>query len=397
MNSQNARLDRRLLFIAIIITLASLTYHINANITNKSGSDTAAYNESFYFNQHYPNIAYGLQQIVFGNHIAPDLLLISPLYWLFQTPLVLLILQSVVVCGTALLIFICTARLAKDQRLALAFCIAFLVSPGVYGLLILDFHAEAFIPFFYILTFYFYAIKNRLAFLVSTALLLGTMESSVFIALSLGIGLLLFARTYKGNEAKDRSQYAYYLIAMTLAAAVIYYTATVGLVYAYNTGLYAGLPGNLYVTHGLQNTIFLQPSGLLQRSYNNLYSLFYPASRITLLIVLIGIIVTLFAYGILILSDPLITLVLLMPWLLGIVIVLFHFAYLWNQYSGFELGGTYVAALIGYILLNNRRKNLLGKIARRMGIEVKSFVVYTSFLIPVLMFVIWFFCNTYIY
>ena len=119
-----------------------------------------------------------LELSVFGQHIAPDQFMVLFAFFFFQSPLTLPIIQLLVLSLTGLLVFGVARDLLKSDRLALIMCAAYLLNPGMHGLLIFDYHAEFFIIPFYIMTFYFYMKAKVRLFLVSLVLLLGAVKKS---------------------------------------------------------------------------------------------------------------------------------------------------------------------------------------------------------------------------
>ena len=69
-----------------------------------------------YYHLHYPNIVWGLQYLIFGNHIAPDLILVLPMYAIFQSALTLLFIQAAVLSVTGLVLFAVLETFLKITR-----------------------------------------------------------------------------------------------------------------------------------------------------------------------------------------------------------------------------------------------------------------------------------------
>ncbi len=147
------------LILAGLLTVANFTYWcmyaINAHNIFHEYEDLGAFAFDMFYHLHYPNIVWGLQYLIFGNHIAPDLILMVPLYAIFQSPLTLLFIQAAVLSVTGLVLFIVARELIKDNKLALLLSIAYFLNPGIHGMFIFDFHAESLIILLYLLTFYF--------------------------------------------------------------------------------------------------------------------------------------------------------------------------------------------------------------------------------------------------
>ena len=145
--------------------------------------DLAAFEQSFY------NTIRG--QFMFNNfestshfavHFSPILLLLVPLYALWQSPYNLLIIQSLALALAALPLYLWTKKLI-NQKWAATIALLYLVYPSIHWINLFDFHAVPFaIPLIFS-AFYFLEIDNKkmaILFLVLTALVEENMIVAVF-------------------------------------------------------------------------------------------------------------------------------------------------------------------------------------------------------------------------
>ncbi len=345
------------------MTLASIAYwglySVNEYNTFHTYFDLAIFTYNTYFYLHYTSYAAGLQLLVFGNHISPDMwLLVVPFYALFQSPLTLLFAEDVIVSLAGLAVFFAVRGLTGRQGLALAFCAAFLLSPGIHGITLFDFHTEAFIPLFYILTFYFYMQVRKPQFYASLALLLGSLESVVAIVLMLGVALLVYEQFHNkgGKTRSERRNLTYVIIVASLVATLVYYLITANLTAAYSAGDYASVPQMLYVTFGSQNGLLRLTSLSLSnfgKSVTNDIAIyvtgFYsPYTAFALLVIFLGFGVALFAS----LDVAVLT---VLPYLAGTFISFKPpFILPYEQYFAFAMPGAFVAATLGALTLLGR-------------------------------------------
>ncbi|MEM4067052.1 MAG: DUF2079 domain-containing protein, partial [Candidatus Micrarchaeaceae archaeon] len=149
-----------LFVVAVFLTLLSMIYWtafgFNAFYTFHEYQDLGIFAYNMWYDIHFPGVMHGLQLLVFGNHVAPDqLFIILPLFYLDQSPLTLLFIQAAILSCTALVIYFVANNLLNDEKLAFLIFLAFLLNPGMHGMLVFDYHAESMIILFYILTFYF--------------------------------------------------------------------------------------------------------------------------------------------------------------------------------------------------------------------------------------------------
>lgn len=349
--------DRWLLAVLVITVVFAaywLKFSANAYGTFHEYDDLGLSAQNMYIDLNYPGLVHGLQLLVFGAHIAPDQLLLLPIFYLDQSALTLLVLQVIVISLTALAVFLVTRKLLGSARFGFLFFLAFILNPGVRGLLVFDYHAEAFIMLFYLLTFYFYVRLNKPLFFASLLLLLGTIEEAPFLAATLGVGLLLYEYFYAEKGSSSRSQKIKLAIIMIALSAIVYFAysaITISLTHAYATSAYASMPVYLAVntqTSGLFTTLAANSGGI--------------GSSLSMLgngYVLYGLAVALLIFGIAILFDPIITLVLASPFLVESILAQnFSFFFVWYQYFSYILGGIFVGAILGMMKAQKKRGQL---------------------------------------
>ncbi len=357
---------------AVVNAIYWSLYSVNAYKTFHEYSDLGAFAYDMFYHIHYPGIVWGLQYLIFGNHIAPDLLLMLPIYAIFQSALTLLFIQAIVLSVTGVVLFFIARDLLDDRGMALLLAVAYFLNPGMHGMLIFDFHAESLIILFYILTFYFYMKKEMKWMVVSLALLLGAMEVAPFLGLTLGVGLVLYEVLHtKGNATRNKSiRFALVIVIISLAVLISYNLITAHLAKAYVSG-YVGLPPSIMVL------------GINPRELNHLAGILIgtarPVSSILLMrwgyYVVTGLIIVFMGFGIASLLDPATSLVLTSPWLVEIFVLgRIEFVTTWFQYFSFALGGAIVATLL--------------TMKRMMGPRKKRTVFRTLFISSIIVFVL---------
>jgi uncharacterized membrane protein len=80
---------------------------------------------------------------IFADHFSPILYLIAPLYWIWDTPKTLLVLQTLACAMGAHPVYLYAVKRLKDSRLGLLFAAAYLLYPALQGLNCFDFHPES--------------------------------------------------------------------------------------------------------------------------------------------------------------------------------------------------------------------------------------------------------------
>jgi len=366
--------DRTLLYVAVLLTVASVTYWtayaFNAFYTFHEYDDLGAYAYAMWYDIHYPGIVHGLQFIVFGNHIAPDQLMVLPIFYLWQSPLSLLFVQSVVVGITCFSAFLIARRLLNDSKLAFLVFLALLINPGLNGLNIFDYHCELFLVIFSILTFYFFMQRRTAFFLLFLVLLLFVQEAAAFVAAGLGLGLLIYGLFYSESKKYHVKMSIVLLLAAILAFA-FYHIVTSALMNAYASGAYPSLPPKFkvipYYSEQLGNT-----AGTLAGSLHPFELLFVPAFYLKYLVY--GIIVVFLFLGTAVLFDPILTVLLASPWLTEVFLLNnFSFVVSWDYYMVFGLSGTVIGGIIGLMLMKERKGVLAKLIARYRKDDYEAF------------------------
>jgi uncharacterized membrane protein len=315
MVSQAAK-ERICLAVALFLVAASITYWcafaINSYSTFRLSWDVANSAYDMFYHIHYPAAVHGLQYLSFAAHLAPDQLLVLPIFYLYQSPLTLLFMQAVVLSFTGLLIFFIAKRLLKNSFFGLLLCFAFLISPGMHGMFISDYHAEFLIIPFVLLTFYCFMTMKRIPFLASALLLLGTIETAAFVGVALGVGLLfyelLYDRKIKKTLRNERLRLSFWLIALSIVAVAAYAYAASSLNSGYSSGSYQTLPTELRVIN-----FGPQQAGQLASALGNNLSAPQPISPA---FAIYGLMVVFLGFGIGALLIPEVTLILALPWLI---------------------------------------------------------------------------------
>jgi uncharacterized membrane protein len=131
---------------------------------------------------------------MFGDHFHPILLLLVPWYWVFDSPLVLLVAQALLFAATMPLGFLVARQLGIPPWPAVALAGAIGVHPGFTSAMRFDFHEVAFGPMFF-LTMVLLAEQKRWGWygLALTGFLL-TKESMAVYAAAFGVTLMLRRR-----------------------------------------------------------------------------------------------------------------------------------------------------------------------------------------------------------
>lgn len=373
---------------ALILILCYFLYFsavlMNLYNTFHEYSDYAVFLYNLYMNVNYPQITHGLQSIAFDTHLSPDGLFLALMYYFFQSPLTLLIVQLGFMCITAFIILYAVRDLTGSSFWAFAFCFAFLINPGTVGQIVYDSHIEFLMQPFYILTLYFYMKGEFRLFALSSVLLLGSADIASAMALTLGIGLVLYELLYNKRHqiTKTNINFAYSLVLMSIIAIALYAVATHSLHSSYSTS-YSSLPPAIGI-YGAQNQVGPALSGLLHnpgQTIANDFNLYAGPYKIYLVYAMLLII---FGFGLMLLADPLIALVFGLSWLGGVFIIGNpSFLLPLSEYFGVIVCPAVSAAIIG-LIISKRKETYLSNAIKGLGLDFDRTVKIAAIVLPVL-------------
>jgi len=126
-----------------------------------------------------------------GIHADLFLFLIVPLYILWQSPKLLLLVQVIIAGAGALPLYLISQKLLKSSLAGLVFAFAYLVSPILGAALLFDFHAFTLVSSFLFFAFYFLLEKRYLPYFIFILLALTCKEEVSLLVFLLGIYIYL--------------------------------------------------------------------------------------------------------------------------------------------------------------------------------------------------------------
>ena len=135
------------------------------------------------------------------DHVPLILFLFLPFYALFQSPLFLLVLQTVFLGLAGLSIWFVASRELRDGLVALIVLAVYLLYPPLGYINLFHFHAIALLPLFLIWACYFYKRGSYCSFLAMLFLSLLCREDVFFIAVAFGLLAIISRRRWKWAAA----------------------------------------------------------------------------------------------------------------------------------------------------------------------------------------------------
>lgn len=128
------------------------------------------------------------------------LILISPLYLIWSTPKMLLLLQTVVLSFGAFFVYLISKEVLKNKNISLIFAMSFLLTPALQYTNLYDFHAVTLATTFLLGTFYYYLKKKYYLFIIF-GILTGLCKEELWAVIGV-FGLFIAVRSYFENKRK---------------------------------------------------------------------------------------------------------------------------------------------------------------------------------------------------
>ncbi len=354
-----------LAYLAFWISFAVYQYSTFGTSYIDLGTAASALNIDIY----HAGAVSGLEYLSFMTHISPFHLLLIPIFFAFNSPLTLVVVQDLFIAATAVLVFFAAKFVTGKESVSAALVFAFLLNPGIIGLTYFAFHLEAAMLFLYVLSFYLF-IRGSRYFLLSYFVFLSVFDVDAIVGLTLLIGIAAYGLLYSKRPGRDSRIWARNTakmlpaaFAITVAFLVFYLYASQSLLAAYASGSYINTPSILHIFGELQ-----QQAGSIPNATSSFGTTYVQFAILLLVVVLLW-----FGPYPLIAIIPL--LILISPWLAEVFVVHnTNFLFQDTQNLTYATEGSVVAAIMGLeLLLNNKRRGSGSGIARgAMGFLAKA-------------------------
>lgn len=142
-----------------------------------------------------PNGTENILRLAF--HADFILILLSPLYYIWSDPRMLLIVQTIVLACGAFFVYVLANQIIKNKNIALALGISWLLNPFIQRQNLYDFHAVVFVSTFFIASFYFLNKKRWGLFVLFLILAALTKENIYLITTLIGFYVLFIQKKLK--------------------------------------------------------------------------------------------------------------------------------------------------------------------------------------------------------
>lgn len=122
------------------------------------------------------------------------LIIITPFYYIWRSPEILLLIQTIVVSLGAVFIYLIAGEILNDKKISLVLSAVYLLNPAVQFANLYDFHAETLATTFILATFYFLLKKKDMLMVIFTALAGLSKENIWLITSFIGVYLFVFRK-----------------------------------------------------------------------------------------------------------------------------------------------------------------------------------------------------------
>jgi Predicted membrane protein len=165
----------------------------------------------------YENVI-GISQ--FAEHFSPILLILVPLYKIFSSPIMLLVVQAIMIGFGGFLVYYLARMFKLSHKVSLFVDILFFVNPLVWSLVLFDFHELCFAVPLILLMFVGYFKKNWWIFGIGLGLALMVKEDVIATIGILGI-ILLISEWIKNKRKIEKNKVNRYAIVMVCSAFIV--------------------------------------------------------------------------------------------------------------------------------------------------------------------------------
>lgn len=220
-------------FYSIVRYLGLQTYAWDMGVYNQALYSTFFGGKPFYYTPDLPANPTGS---LLGIHFSPALLALAPFYFLFPSPITLLVVQAVALGLGALPLYYYAVDRLGERRTPAIFAGAYLVSPLIVGIMWFDFHPETFLPPALLGAIYFCSKGRWLAYFSCIIVALASIETAPVIVGALALYFAWSERStiLSTRHLRDLSKHAVWVPLTTLALSATWLVLALSVIRAVN-------------------------------------------------------------------------------------------------------------------------------------------------------------------
>ncbi len=162
-----------------------------------NGLDLAIINQVFFTTAHGAPFSSSIHPPSYlGDHVTPIVLLLAPLYGIFDSPIFLLIIQTIALAAAAWPLFLIAQKILP-KKLHIIPSLVWLVNPFVHNINLFEFHFLALLPLVIFFLVYYYKEKKFLPYCTFLVAALLIREDVFLILIAIAIIALIEKRSIK--------------------------------------------------------------------------------------------------------------------------------------------------------------------------------------------------------
>src|SRR3990170_9095612 len=232
--------SRNVLFLEIGLYTALFSYICVSRYYsfNTYAYDLGTYNQALYSTLFDGKVLYSTADLLanpsgslLGIHFSPILFSILPLYAIHPGPTLLLVLQSFVLSLGALPLYLIASKRLGSEKWGLVFATLYLLNPALQGVNWYDFHPEAFLPLFFLLSLYSLDSKKTDLYFASVLLALMTIEFASIVFICMSLYFMVKMKPWKRNQI-DKGMMK--LLLATILLAIVWLIASLQVIHFFN-------------------------------------------------------------------------------------------------------------------------------------------------------------------
>ena len=179
------------LFFVVVTLLASLKHHSFYS----TAFDLGLYNQVMHGYAQGSVFSSILSFSILADHVQPILFLLTPVYWLFSSPLTLIVIQSLAIAIGSIPLFLLGRKYLKHEIAAFALFVGYFFVPALWYPALFDFHPLTLAVPFLMYAVYF-LVEKRYGLMVLFLVLAGLCKENLALLL-VPFGIYLFLKDKK--------------------------------------------------------------------------------------------------------------------------------------------------------------------------------------------------------
>lgn len=201
------------IYVVIFVSLCLWKY----NNLGYNSIDLGIINQAFYNTAHGLPFASSIHPPSYlGDHFKPILFLLLPIYFFFQSPITLLILQTIFLALAAWPLYLISKNIFSDAKYYLLLPVMFLLSPFIHNINVFEFHFLPLCFFLFFFAFYFYQKNKFWPFLSFIFLGLMVREDAALFVFCFGLFIIL-------DKYLRKEKIPWRWVVTTLVLSVVYF------------------------------------------------------------------------------------------------------------------------------------------------------------------------------